>query len=52
MSGQIPKSGQARGPRSSLFPTRMDSCISDPQQELLQTFKEQNIRWIVWEYSI
>ena len=48
MSGQIPRhSGRAtKEPGGgSLFPSRMDSCLGDPQQEILQTFKEGNIRW-------
>jgi len=41
MSGGMPMSVLAKGP---LSPFRMDSCISDPQQELLVVFREQNLR--------
>ena len=47
MSGQIPRhSGRAKEPGGgSLIPVRMDSCLGDPQQEILQIFKEGNIRY-------
>ena len=54
MSGKIPRSGP--GPVSSgqsrapMFPARMDSCTTDPQQELLQTFKEQNHRYCIFQF--
>ena len=32
------------GARAALSPIRMDSCIADPQQELLIVFKERNLR--------
>ena len=40
-------SGQIRGAKEALPALglgRMDSCIKDPQQELLQTYKEGNLR--------
>ena len=44
-------SGQIRGAKEAALPAlglgRMDSCIKDPQQELLQTYKEGNLRWIL-----
>ena len=36
--------GISKGPLSSY---RMDSCLSDPQQELLVVFKEQNLRYVL-----
>ena len=42
MSGTVV--GGRGGARASLFPLRMDSCIADPQQELLIVFKERNLR--------
>merc|ERR1719483_1255271 len=41
MSGGLPMAVLAKG---SLSPFRMDSCVADPQQELLVVFKEQNLR--------
>ena len=39
MSGGLPS--QARGP---VAPVRMDSCVQDPQHQLLALFNEQNLR--------
>ena len=44
MSGGLPMAGLAKGP---LSPFRMESCISDPQQELLVAFEEQNLRYVL-----
>jgi len=41
MSGGMPLAGLTKSPIS---PFRMDSCISDPQQELLVVFRENNLR--------
>ena len=43
MSGGLPRSGPARGPVS---PVRMDSCVQDPHQELLDLFRENNLRFV------
>ena len=40
MSGTVARGGA----RAALSPLRMDSCIADPQQELLIVFKERNLR--------
>lgn len=40
MSGTVSRGGA----RPTLSPFRMDSCIADPQQELLIVFKERNLR--------
>ena len=49
-------SGQIRGAKEAALPAlglgRMDSCIKDPQQELLQTYKEGNLRWILTSISV
>ena len=42
MSGTVV--GGRGGARAALSPIRMDSCIADPQQELLIVFKERNLR--------
>ena len=42
MSGTV-QAGRG-GARAALNPLRMDSCIADPQQELLIVFKERNLR--------
>ena len=44
MSGQIRGAKEAALPALGLGLGRMDSCIKDPQQELLQTYKEGNLR--------
>ena len=44
MSGKIPRQKGKDPEGGSLFPTRMDSCLSDPQQEILQILREGNIR--------
>ena len=40
MAGTVARGGA----RAALSPLRMDSCIADPQQELLIVFKERNLR--------
>ena len=45
MSGTVV--GGRGGARAALSPIRMDSCIADPQQELLIVFKERNLRWLL-----
>ena len=40
MSGTVARGGA----RAALSPLRMDSCIADPQQELLIVFEERNLR--------
>lgn len=44
MSGGMPLSGLTRSP---LSPIRLDSCITDPQTELLVAFREENLRVFV-----
>lgn len=42
MSGTVTKA-----PRLAMSPLRMDSCLADPQHELLVVFKERNLRAFV-----
>ena len=53
---RLAMSGQIRGAKEATLPAlglgRMDSCIKDPQQELLQTYKEGNLRWILTSFIV